>query len=357
VKVAISLLGLLAALPDALGDEVKPRVGRLPAGCEFVMSPGMRITATTSVGTITITAVDELTRSYTWDGATRAIEMTPRDSRWYGSLGLFSPGAGEHWRDHHGITRCVTAEGQQHFKTVEEALGWIRKRDWTPFVYRDDGLMAGWDKNFARRQLGVEVWQILIDAKKPKSLPGSQNDKLVVKIVETETAPLVKAVGRNDLNAVIALLAEGADANVKNSVQFPVLVMAIRRRSAPIVGALLKNGADPNIRDVDTDLTALWEAFDLEAPDRIEILKMLLAAGADVNAASRKEEDLLKGMTPLMMAAEDACEDLVQLFLDKGANVNAKARSGITALSLAKQSGAEANKVVISKLQAAGAKE
>ena len=39
------------------------------------MSPGMRITATTAVGTIAITAVDELTRSYTWDGATRAVEM------------------------------------------------------------------------------------------------------------------------------------------------------------------------------------------------------------------------------------------------------------------------------------------
>ena len=93
------------------------------------MSPGMRITATTSVGTIAITAVDELTRSYTWDGATRAVEMSPRATRWFGSLGLFNPGAGEHWRDHHGITRCVTKEGQQHFKTVEEAMKWIKERE------------------------------------------------------------------------------------------------------------------------------------------------------------------------------------------------------------------------------------
>ena len=67
------------------------------------MAPGMKITATTSVGTIAVTAVDELTRSYTWDGATRAIEMQPQKSRYFGSLGLFFEGADVHWREHHGI--------------------------------------------------------------------------------------------------------------------------------------------------------------------------------------------------------------------------------------------------------------
>ena len=179
MKAAIVFLNLLALLPDALADDAKPRAGRLPASCEVVMSPGMRITATTSVGTIAITAVDELTRSYTWDGATRAVEMSPREARCYGSLGLFNPGPGEHWRDHRGITRCFTEEGQQHFKTVEEALKWSKERDWMSFVYRDDGLMVGWNK-FLGKKLHVEVWQILIDEKKPKRLPGSQDDKIVV---------------------------------------------------------------------------------------------------------------------------------------------------------------------------------
>jgi len=92
-------------------------------------------------------------------------------------------------------------------------------------------------------------------------------------------------------------------------------------------------------------------------PDRTDIVKMLLAAGADVNAASRKEEDLLMGMTPLMLAALGGPEDLVQLFLDKGADVNAKTPSGDTALSMAKSSGLEDNKGVIRKLEAAGAKK
>ncbi len=323
-------------------------------GSEIVMSPGMRITATTRVGAIAITAVDELTRAYTWEGATRAVEMHPRaitTGRWLGSLGLFFPGPGEHWREHHGIKRCVTEEGQQHFKTAEEAIRWIKQNDWMPFVYRDDGLTVGWDKNLDRMQLSVDVWQILIDGKKPKGLPGSQNDKIVVETVETETVPLVKAVASNDLKTATALLAQGADPNVKNSVEIPVLFMAIRNESAPIVEALLKNKADPNIRDPDTDLTPLIGAI-----SSAELVKMLLDAGADANAASRRDGDLLMGMTPLIVAAGEGFEDVVRLLLGKGADVNVKTSSGFSALSWANEIQGEDRRGVVRMLEAAGAK-
>ena len=226
-----------------------------------------------------------------------------------------------------------------------------------PFVYRDDGLMVGWDKNLPRKQLSVEVWQILIDGKKPKRLPGSQDDKIVVETVETETVPLVKAVASNDLKAVTALLAQGADANVKNSVEIPVLVMAIRRGSAPMVEALLKNRADPNVRDVDTDLTPLLEA--LGRTHRADIVKMLLAAGADVNAASRKEGDSPDGHD-----APDGCGSRTEArtsfssYLTKAQTSMRRRQSGFTALSMAKESGTRSDhKGVIRKLEAAGAKK
>ncbi len=357
MKAPVLHLSLLILLPCALADD-KPRVGRLPATCEVVMTPGMRITATTPAGKIAITAVDEVTRAYTWDGATRAVEMAPRADRWYGSLGLCNPGAGEHWRDHHGITRSVTEEGQQHFKTVEEATEWIKKRNWMAYVYRDDGLVVGWHKNLARKQLNVEVWQILIDGKKPKGLPGSHDDRIDVATVETETVPLVKAVATDDLKEAAALLAKRADANVKNSVEVPVLVMAIRRGSIPMVAALLKNGADPNVRDLDTDFTPLLEAMRNVTPEpKTAIVRLLLAAGADVNAAIRNEADLLNGLTPLMLATAEESGDLVQLLLDKGANVHAKTGHGMTALERAKLDGEEGNQAVIRKLEAAAAKK
>jgi hypothetical protein len=312
----------------------------------------MRITATTSVGTIAITAVDELTRSYTWEGATRAVEMSPRPARFFGSLGLFYDGGSVHWRDHHGIARCYAKEGQQHFKTIGEAMKWIKEPERMRLAYRDDGLTVGWYKNLPAKSLNVEVWQILIDGKKPKGLPGSQDDKIVVETVETETVPMVKAVASNDLKAVTALLVAGADANVKSSVGVPVLFIAIRRGAAPVVEALLKSKADPNVRDVDTDFTPL-----LEALDRADIVKMLLAAGADVNAASRKEYDPLMGLTPLMHAVLDGSEDLVPLLLDRGADVNATAPSGHTALSLANEIDTEHHRRVARRLEAAGAKK
>src|SRR4051812_45790833 len=85
------------------------------AKTEFAMRPGETITATTPLGAMQVRADDWLERSYTWEGATRSVVMWPRDARWYGSLGIYFPGDGRHWHEHHGITRGVVQEGQQHF--------------------------------------------------------------------------------------------------------------------------------------------------------------------------------------------------------------------------------------------------
>jgi ankyrin repeat protein len=336
-----------------------PRADRVPADDELVMSPRMRITAKTTVGTIAITAVDEHTRSYNWEGETFSVERLPAKVRFFAEDALYYKGTGEHWRGHQGITHCLTKEANKLCITLEDAMAWIKEPERASFVYRGDGLMVGWSKATDPKQLTVELWQILIDGKKPTHLPGSQDDKVVVETVETETVPLVKAVASNDLKAVTALLAEGADANVKNSVEMPVLIMAIRLASTPVVEALLKHGADPDVRLPETDWPPLVRAVALDAPVRAEIAKALIAAGADLNAASRKRNTELFGVTPLMVAAADGCDDLVQLFLDKGADINVKTPEGFTALSLAKSFGrhTENNQGVIRKLEAAGAKK
>jgi len=147
---------------------------------EMVMSEEMSITATTAEGTITITAGDGFKRSYTWDGETRSVTLWPRWERWYGSLGAYFPGPGEHWKDNHGITRGVLEEGQQHFQTVQEALAWIHLPYQTGCVYRNDGLMVCWERTPARKQMNVGVWQIYVAGKKPAQLSGSQDEKILV---------------------------------------------------------------------------------------------------------------------------------------------------------------------------------
>ena len=148
---------------------------------ELVLTTGMTITATTSTGTILISSGPELNRTYTWEGASRSATLWPRAERWYGSLGAYYPGPGEHWPEHNGITRGVLQEGQQHFASEQEATDWLRKQSgYYPTVYRDDGLVVSFCKTVARRQINVEVWQILIDGVKPQTLPGSDNSKISV---------------------------------------------------------------------------------------------------------------------------------------------------------------------------------
>jgi hypothetical protein len=162
-----------------------PRDDRpLPAENEIVMPPGTSITATTGTGTMTVKAGQGLERSYTWEGATRSVRMDRRTRRWYGSYGAYFPGPGEHWQDHNGITRGVLEEGQQHFDTVDEAMQWLGSRNYMPRVWTDDGLVVGWMKVPLRKQLTVDVWQIYVNGRKPERMPGSQNDKIIVKAAD-----------------------------------------------------------------------------------------------------------------------------------------------------------------------------
>lgn len=155
--------------------------GPVPKGTETVMAPRSSITAETSTGIITITAGNGLLRSYTWEGATRSVEMGARRQRWMGSLGIAFPGPGDHWKEHNGITRGVLEEGQMRFTTSAAALKWLEDLgSWLPLVYRNDGLVVGFGKNLSRRQLNVQVWQIYINGKKPTKLTGANDDKVRV---------------------------------------------------------------------------------------------------------------------------------------------------------------------------------
>ena len=106
------------------------------------------------------------------------------------------------WHEHHGITRGILQEGQQHFKTTDEVRNWMATRHLTPVVYRDDGLMVAWNKDLQRNRLNAELWQIVVDGRKPKQLPGSKNDKIVVESVEMGALSRMKAAARNDGKAV-----------------------------------------------------------------------------------------------------------------------------------------------------------
>lgn len=154
----------------------------VPASCEGVMRPHTKITAINPDGIISITSGSGLKRTYTWDGQSRSVEMWPRIKPWMGVKGLYYPGEAEHWKPVEGITRGVLQEGIQNFKSKSAALKWLNAFTGYKYkAYRNDGLCVWWDKTPDRRQLNVDVFQILVRRKKPDCLKGASDDAISVK--------------------------------------------------------------------------------------------------------------------------------------------------------------------------------
>ncbi len=170
----ITLIILILALQPILSGSAAEKAPT-PV-LELVMAQGDKVSATTKAGSIDIIAEAGLHRSYFWDGATRSVELWPRAERWYGSLGAYYPGPGEHWKSNNGITRGVLQEGKQNFDNMEAALKWLKQQiKWYATVYSNSGLVVSFDKVPERKQINVEVWQITINGKPPTKLEGASD--------------------------------------------------------------------------------------------------------------------------------------------------------------------------------------
>ena len=97
------------------------------------------------------------------------------------------------------------------------------------------------------------------------------------------------------------------------------LLDAAIKRDWSQVRSLIENGADVNVRDPDTGYTALHLAA---GAGNMEIVKFLVAKGADVNAANEG------GWTPLHCAIAPGRRDLVQWLIANGADVNKSVDGG-----------------------------
>ena len=140
------------------------------------------------------------------------------------------------------------------------------------------------------------------------------------------TALMVASV-RGNPEMVEALIKRGANVNLKRYVGDTPLMLAAGSDNVKTVSLLLKAGADPNVKEISPhagELTPLTLAINLSEQHRIEIAGILLAAGAEINP---------KGnflMSPLMHAVEDL--EMVKLLIAHGADVNQKNFRGATAL-------------------------
>jgi ankyrin repeat protein len=138
---------------------------------------------------------------------------------------------------------------------------------------------------------------------------------------------LFAAIRRGAAGDVERLLKAGANPNVVDAGGAPALISATLFGDAEMVKLLLAQGADPNRAGAGGTTALMWAIPDMEK------VRLLLARGANVNARSETDR------TPLLVAASyPRTVGMLQLLLDRGAELRAQDRAGATALALAVRS-------------------
>jgi quinoprotein dehydrogenase-associated probable ABC transporter substrate-binding protein len=166
--------------------------------------------------------------------------------------------------------------------------------------------------------------------------------------------PLMEAAYRDHVPSVEALLQHGASLTMKDPRGLTPLCIALDNRSFLAATALLKAGASPNVpcgANHLSPLMILGTHLEAEQSGNVpvdgglylsdgiapqEVGKLLVSKGADANARSKS------GLTALMVAAGHDNAPLIGLLIQAGAKVDARDDEGKTALDIAKENGSDA---------------
>jgi len=124
------------------------------------------------------------------------------------------------------------------------------------------------------------------------------------------------AAERDDIELADLLLRAGARVNARTREGVTPLQLAAINGSAPMLDRLLKAGADPKAPLTPAGDTALMMAARTGTTDAV---RMLIEAGADVNATEN-----WGGTTPLMWAVAEGHVDAARLLIAAGADANAR---------------------------------
>jgi quinoprotein dehydrogenase-associated probable ABC transporter substrate-binding protein len=172
---------------------------------------------------------------------------------------------------------------------------------------------------------------------------------------------LLHAAFRNHVPSIEVLVKAGADLDESAPGGYTPLAIAIEEGKFFAAKALIDSGAKVDARLGKNDLTPLMVVASKpqverraqsvnQGPSTVEIAKLLIGKGADVNARSKA------GVTPLMVAATYDNAVLAGVLIQSGADVGAKTAAGRTALDIAKSNHNAAAKQQIEILMGAKAK-
>ena len=184
----------------------------------------------------------------------------------------------------------------------------------------------------------------------------------------TTNEQLLQATQLEDKKAILALLQQGADINVRDAQGRTPVMIATYQHNTDMVSTLLQAGANVNIRDNNKENPLLHSA----AQGWLDILRLAIDAHADTSltnrfggisiipASERGHVEIVRelltrtninvnhinnlGWTALLEAiilsnGGKAHQQIVQLLVDHGADVNLADRDGVTPLQHARDRG------------------
>jgi hypothetical protein len=137
-----------------------------------VLSPGKGVIATNKNGTVKIFYISPTSRKYQWDGKARIIKLTARSRSFDGRLGLYDPA--DSWGLNPFEVRAVVQEAVRNFESLREIYAFLRQSsNYMDWVYTSDGLVVGFGRTPARKQINIDLWQLLLKGAKPQNLRGA----------------------------------------------------------------------------------------------------------------------------------------------------------------------------------------
>jgi len=168
------------------------------------------------------------------------------------------------------------------------------------------------------------------DAATVKSLIGKFPDLVNVKDKVGNLTPLHRAAQSGDLAIAQILVGNGADVNSRGGSggdMTPILCCVLSKTNPELVNLLLDHGVDPNSVD-SLGVTVLMKASQMGKQDVVELLT---TKGVEVN----KQDRTVLGYAALHYAVAANNAAIVDLLIQKGANVNAVDKDNQTPLKIA----------------------
>ncbi|KAF3316763.1 hypothetical protein TWF173_001426 [Orbilia oligospora] len=137
--------------------------------------------------------------------------------------------------------------------------------------------------------------------------------------------PLMVAAENGDLTTVECLLRNGANPEARDTERQTALILSATMGHDTVVNTLLREGASPHVEDIDGETALLRAAHGGHSA----VVEALL--GWDAGWALNRTD--LSDRTPLRTAVGRGSIEIVKMLIREGANIEAKNRYGETALS------------------------